>query len=488
MQAVTSQRTYTSRQGFQLFWMAAAVIVAAGTFSQDYLSYLCIALPVMVPMLLWLRAGSLGMPLLPIICGILFTYYAVPIMRHEIRSYDTDEIFQAASTVAAFIVAATLTSWPFYLRMPRRPPDYGRIFVSDHHFLLLMYGGIGGGIVYHVALISGALDWLGGFTGLVRAIVLTLASIACYLLGYARASRLLCGAEWMLALGGLLLLDILAWASLLLVGGLMYSAAALLGYIITAKRVPWLTLGITFAAVAVLQAGKYDIREKYWSAEGGSVTQLSVVEIPGMITDWVSTGLDKLWSDNDQETIDIFERASLLHMVLLVQHETPDFVPYLDGETYALLPSMALPRFVDEDKIISQAGLNLLSLRYGLQTPESVQSTTIGWGLVAEGYANFGLWGVIAVGGVLGVICGALTRLSAGASANSLPMFLAIAATVVLMDVEADFSYLMVTLGQAIFATLLSAGPLALARARRARSPRQAAGSRMLVGEISSAE
>ena len=485
---MTAERRLISHRRLRIFWLAGAVVVAAGAFAQDTLSYLCIALSVMAPVFLWLRTGSLGMPVLPIICGLLFTYYAVPIVRHEVLSYDADEIFEAAITVAAFIVAATLTCWPFHLRMPRRSPDYGRIFVSDRRILQLVFAGIGGGIAYHAALFSGYLDWLGGLTGLVRTIVLTVASIACYLLGYARASRSLTGAAWVAALGGFVALDVLAWASLLLVGGLMFSAAALLGYIITARRMPWLVLGVAFAAVAVLQAGKYDIREKYWPTENWTPKELSIAQVPGLMIDWVSIGLDKLSAGPNKNTIDILERASLLHMVLLVERETPDFIPYLEGETYELFPSMALPRFVEESKIVSQAGLQLLSVRYGLQTPESIQTTTIGWGLVAEGYANFGLWGVIVVGGVFGVICGALTRLSAGASANSLPMFVAIAATLVLLDVEADFSYLMVTLGQTVFATLLSAGPLALARSSRTRLSRQAPGNRLAAGEISSAE
>ena len=53
------------------------------------------------------------------------------------------------------------------------------------------------------ALISGGLSWLGTSVGLVRSVVLTLTSIACYLLGCARASGLLVGDRWALALAGL---------------------------------------------------------------------------------------------------------------------------------------------------------------------------------------------------------------------------------------------------------------------------------------------
>jgi len=118
---------------------------------------------------------------------------------------------------------------------------------------------------------------------------------------------------------------------------------------------------------------------------------------------------------------------------------------------------MLVPRFLDPDKTVSQAALNLLSIRYGLQTLESIARTTIGWGLVSEAYANFGYWAVIAVGALFGVICGALMRLSVGAPPNSLPMFITIAATLVLLNVEADLSYLLTTLAQTLGAILIVA-------------------------------
>ena len=49
---------------------------------------------------------------------------------------------------------------------------------------------------------------------------------------------------------------------------------------------------------------------------------------------------------SETATTSVFERASLVHILLLVRRATPDFIPYLEGETYALLPSMLVPRFV----------------------------------------------------------------------------------------------------------------------------------------------
>ena len=276
------------------------------------------------------------------------------------------------------------------------------------------------------------------------------------------------GPAWGFALGGLLLLILLALSNLFLVGGLMYCLAAFLGYVITARRIPWLGLGTAFATLAVLHAGKFEIRNTYWAHDVSECQEISVTRIPSLMVDWFAAGTDALWSGRAES--DVLERASLLHMLVLVQRTTPDFIPYLEGETYALLPSMLVPRFLDPEKTVSQAALNLLSIRYGLQTTESIARTTIGWGLVSEAYANFGYEAVLVVGALFGVICGALMRLSVGAAPNSLPMFITIAATLVLLNVEADFAYLLTTLAQTLAAILIVAALAYLLRATAAPS------------------
>ena len=59
---------------------------------------------------------------------------------------------------------------------------------------------------------------------------------------------------------------------------------------------------------------------------------------------------------------------------------------------------MLVPRFINPEKQVSQYGMSLLNIRYGLQTQEETQKTAIGWGLLTESFANFGYLGVIGVG------------------------------------------------------------------------------------------
>jgi hypothetical protein len=322
--------------------------------------------------------------------------------------------------------------------------------------------------------VSGNLNWLGSSIAPVRSVILTLASLACYFLGCVRASRLLVGGQWALALGGMTLLVILSLSNLLLVGGMMNLLAAFLGYLITGKRVPWLAMAAICAILAVLHAGKLQMRSAYWLPHSQSLEQSSVAQIPDMMVDWFTAGVDAFRSGNNES--DLLERATLLHMLLLVEQATPDFIPYLGGETYALLPSMLMPRVVDPDKPQSQAGLNLLSIRYGLQTLESTANTTIGWGVVAEAYANFGYIAVIIVGILFGALCGALMRISAAAAPLSIAMLVTIGASLVLFNLELDLSYLMTTLVQTVVSTVVFAAlpKLWTSRSRRSIAPAEA--------------
>src|SRR5262245_14600840 len=114
------------------------------------------------------------------------------------------------------------------------------------------------------------------------------------------------------------------------------------------------------------------------------------------MAEWVETGLARITSGDHYSSS--IERASLLPMLIRVQRLAPNDVPFREGEAYALLPGMLVPRFLEPDKIASQGSMNILNIRFGLQSVEEANKTAIGWGLIAEAYANFGYLGVIGVG------------------------------------------------------------------------------------------
>jgi hypothetical protein len=99
-------------------------------------------------------------------------------------------------------------------------------------------------------------------------------------------------------------------------------------------------------------------------------------------------------------------------MLLLVQSRTPTDVPYFDGETYAFIPRLLVPRLLDPDKPRGHEGTYMMAIAYGLQTSDHTFRYTIGFGLLAEAYANYGFAGVVGLSLLIGWCCAAATRLS----------------------------------------------------------------------------
>jgi hypothetical protein len=482
-----SFRMVDPRQVGYLLRLVAIGLLIASFFAQDTIACLCVTVPVLIAPALWVNSGAFGVPVLPVISGLFYLYYAMPLfVGSALALYKPDDIVSAELSVGLFLCAAAVAAFPFFgasrsrtrraarnaaLRYARalQTRSFANLASNDELYRLIFIGLIGG-IFYYLLSVSGAASKLGTYLGVVRAGILPLTSIACYLIGFARGSGSLSGSRWSLAVGGFVVMTLLSMSGLFLISGAINVAAAMLGYVLAGKRIPWLAIGSALAIIVVFNAGKYSMRTVYWAPDSQSVQDSSILKLPTIMANWFMAGLDSLASDEAARRREptLLERTSLLHMVLAVQEATPTFIPYLEGETYAMLPAMLVPRFLQPDKIESQAALNLLSVRYGREREEDTEKTTIGWGMVAEAYANFGNLGVIVAGAVFGVLCGMLMRLSTSAAPVSLAMLITIASTLLLCNVELDFSSLILSLLQSIGGILLfSVATRAMRRRRR---------------------
>jgi hypothetical protein len=92
--------------------------------------------------------------------------------------------------------------------------------------------------------------------------------------------------------------------------------------------------------------------------------------------------------------------------------------------------------------------MRLLNVYFGFQTLKQTESTAVGWGLIAEAYANFGHLGVIGVALLLGLLCGSLERWSVGAPPISLPSLLAVVTMMQMTNVELDAAAVLTALFQ----------------------------------------
>jgi hypothetical protein len=212
---------------------------------------------------------------------------------------------------------------------------------------------------------------------------------------------------------------IFALTGLLIANIIQPIALALIGYTLGASRPPWVILGALFVLVAILHAGKYTMRDIYF-AGAESAPRIELASLPSFYSEWFSYGFSELGGlggiveveTKDDSPTTVFERSGNLHMLVLVQHKSPEEVPFLDGLTYAPIPQMLIPRFLMPDKAISHAGNILLSVNYGLVDTDGARNVSIGWPLIAEAYANFGYIGVFTLSILLSCGYAYATRLS----------------------------------------------------------------------------
>jgi len=258
-------------------------------------------------------------------------------------------------------------------------------------------------------------------------------------------------------------------SSLFLVGGVSFAGAAFLGYVLTARRIPWIALAFFFLLLSVFQNGKESMRRLYWDRPSGGVEVASTVEVPGRIFEWFKAGLGEVAVE--AETPSVLDRSSMVQMLLLVQRLTPDHIDYLRGESYAQVPAMLVPRVLWKNKLASQAGMDLLNRRYGLVSFEGAVESAIAWGLIAESWANFGFAGVAGVAAVVGLFCGLLTRWTTGAPAVSRPTLFSIAAMLGLINAS-DAASVVVNLWQIFAAVLAAFWVFRLFEGRRGKTPR----------------
>jgi len=155
---------------------------------------------------------------------------------------------------------------------------------------------------------------------------------------------------------------------------------------------------------ALLHNGKSTMRGKYWNNEEVS-SRLELHETPAFLAEWIEAGLTPSREDEEKAMAKkLLERSSVFHILCLVVANSPDRLPYLAGETYRHIPGQFVPRFFWAEKPHAHIATDILCIYYGLQDETSVRNATIGFGMICEAYANFGLTGVMVLGAVFGFV------------------------------------------------------------------------------------
>lgn len=184
-----------------------------------------------------------------------------------------------------------------------------------------------------------------------------------------------------------------------------------------ARKVDKRLIVAAIVAVLFLNPGKGEVRQKVWDGQ----LEASAPERAAL---WADAALQYWWdalqghTSGSEGAKAAAMRSNHIYLLARVVERTPEFTPYLYGETYLFFLYSPIPRFLWPDKPTATAN-TLLALRYQLTNEESAEKNTFGIGLLGEGYANFGVAGVIFIAGVLGTVLLVMMRLFGGADAGA---------------------------------------------------------------------
>jgi hypothetical protein len=360
--------------------------------SVDSPAELCQGLAIIVlaalPALLWARRTTHEFPVFEVFMLTGVNTYALPLLsgQSQLQIYPESVVLQASLTVLIFQIIAVVTHAVTRGRA-RLTPFWTDEIISRDISIYLGYGLV---LTTIYTAISNFTDLIpSDVDGPLRAVFYGIGIISIFIQGRRWGRHELKYQEKIFFTLNIVLQVILNFATLYLVAGISIIVLALLGYVSSSKRLPIVVLAIALPLIAVLHNGKTVMREKYWENE---TPMPDLSGLPGFFTEWIQDGLKQ--QPKSGMTGNLIERTSLFQMICLVVDNTPDRLPFLNGETYAQIPGQFVPRFFWSNKPVGHISTYTLSIYYGLQRPEDTQKTTIAFGLLAEAYANFGFYGV----------------------------------------------------------------------------------------------
>jgi hypothetical protein len=316
----------------------------------------------------------------------------------------------ALASALLFLVVATLT----WLAVVRRPAQLPRELLQFDRRATVptLLAGLAVVVLWQL---NGSLRLVavpGSYASVLTALALAAVSVVSPSLAFLMGrGKLTWGATVAyLALMGAYLVGNL---SSLYLSSVITTGISVLTYSIARGRVPFaFALGLV-AAVTVLQMGKGEMRARYWGREQAAVKPW---DYPAFFQEWVAAGMRHLVTPQEapghNAVQDPLERSSLLWVMLRIQDEVPARKPFLMGETYELIPQLLVPRLLNESKIGVDRGNQILAVHAGILRKQDTERVVIGFGYLAEAYANFGWAGVVVLAIVLGAALAQMTRWS----------------------------------------------------------------------------
>ncbi|MBF0138559.1 MAG: hypothetical protein HQL65_20205 [Magnetococcales bacterium] len=261
-------------------------------------------------------------------------------------------------------------------------------------------------------------------------------------------------------IGGVIIIS-----GLMLVNVVLWILPSILGFTLGRGRIPLGVVILLLFILTFLSMGKGATRNIYW---GSGVTSFS--DAFQRLSHWAEISMETFQDTSSTTQSLIIDRLNFSGVLGMVIQRTPNEVPYVGGTTYAMLPSMIIPRFLWPDKPDGHAATIFLGLHYGVHARDQAILTSIGIGLLGEAYANFGVPGVIVFSWLLGWILGFAHRMDTHAPPLSMRSFVFVVLLNSITKIEFALVEIIIPLVQIYFLLFIVYGWLFVKEARR--SPR----------------
>ncbi|MDX6766265.1 MAG: hypothetical protein SFU85_05700 [Candidatus Methylacidiphilales bacterium] len=420
---VTESVLLSNRQVHALFWLAA-VLVVINWFNvhesyaiETQLGYGLTAFGALLPLLLWSRGMVPGIPVFPAFVFFQFMAFGMPLLSQHpgITVHSPQDHLDAGAIVAAALLSGTAGWLLAGNRLRPKVASCRQLNETGGERILIAS-------IFLDALLdaNNIYDWIdipSGIFSILRGILGGVSTLALFVISkHWGSGELKNNLKWVF-LFAVILNFFIQVTTLLLISAISVACIAIGGFTLGSRRPPWLAIGLFIALIAFLHQGKAPVRANYWGPNRESLIT-SVDETFEMYRFWFDSSVEAMQegggSDEQEEKVSAFQRASLMHLFLYEKSMINNGLDLMLGSTYVIIPELLIPRFIHPDKPWSLEGTSRLNIHFGIQTREETMVTTIGWGLFNEGFANFGFWGVVVLGFLAGAAAGAITYYSQG--------------------------------------------------------------------------
>ena len=381
------------------------------------LGALAIGVACMFPVYLWCDGQVQGLPVFPFFSLTYLWTFCLPLLSENpnVWAYSPEAQLRAALSTVLFLVSGTVI-WLQIVRTPetvRKPFRALKTDTADNVFIAMVAAGAFLNM-YVVGGWSGIPDKL--FT-IVRGIILGLSFLGIFVLAYRAGQNSMPRIKQYIFFAALVTNIATAAAGLILKTALTLFLLSVMAYVIGGKRLPVIGLLMGFFLLLPLHYGKHEMRHKYWESETAHYVQ--PWQYPAWFSEWHGYAeenknhVPERW-EKVEEKESFVERSSVIHMLMMAQEKIPEPYPYLGGKTYAIIPGLLVPRILNPQKPRSHEGTHMLNVHVRRQTYQQTWKTTIAWGLLPEAYANFGYFGCVLIGGIMGAFYGTITLAAIG--------------------------------------------------------------------------